>query len=132
MIDHFNLPVSNLEASRRFYELALAPLGLTFLMTDGDAVGFGADTWAFGIVAAKLPLPRLHLAFRATSREAVDQFFQAALIAGGRSNGSAGIRTAYDPSYYAAFVLDPDGHNIEAVCRNAAMPSISLEGTREG
>src|SRR5689334_25411889 len=100
-------------------------------MTDGDAVGFGADTWAFGIVAAKLPLPHLHLACRATSREAVDQFFQAALIAGGRSNGSPGIRTAYDPSYYAAFVLDPDGHNIEAVCRNTAMHDTSLERTGE-
>ena len=116
MIDHFNLPVSNLEASRRFYELALAPLGLTFLMKDGDAVGFGVDTWAFGIVTATLPLPHLHLAFRARSQEVVDRFFQAAIIAGGRSNGAPGIRADYDPLYYAAFVLDPDGHNIEAVC----------------
>jgi catechol 2,3-dioxygenase-like lactoylglutathione lyase family enzyme len=131
VIDHFNLPVSNLEASRRFYERALAPLGLTFLMKDGDAIGFGVETWVFGLVAETLPIPPLHLAFRAASREAVDKFFSVAILAGGRSNGSPGIRAAYDPSYYAAYVLDPDGHNVEAVCRSAAMPNISLEQARE-
>lgn len=131
MIDHFNLPVSNLEVSRAFYERALAPMGLKFLMKDGDAVGFGIDSWTFGIAATVAPFPHLHLAFRAGSREVVDQFFQAALTAGGRSNGSPGIRAAYDPSYYAAFVLDPDGHNIETVCRSGAIPNTSLERTRE-
>ena len=62
MIDHFNLPVSDLERSRRFYELALAPLGFHFILQDGNAVGFGRDTWRFGVVATSPPFPRLHLA----------------------------------------------------------------------
>jgi catechol 2,3-dioxygenase-like lactoylglutathione lyase family enzyme len=117
MIDHFILPVSDLERSCRFYERVLAPLGMRFLERDGDAMGFGVDNWAFGIVATARPSPRLHLAFRAKSRGAVDQFFQVATDAGAQSNGSPGIRAAYDPAYYAAFVIDHDGHNIEAVCR---------------
>jgi catechol 2,3-dioxygenase-like lactoylglutathione lyase family enzyme len=117
MIDQFILPVSDLERSCRFYERVLAPLGMRFLERDGDAMGFGVDNWAFGIVATARPFPRLHLAFRAKSRGAVDQFFQVATDAGAQSNGSPGIRAAYDPAYYAAFVIDHDGHNIEAVCR---------------
>ncbi|MBI1817026.1 MAG: VOC family protein [Deltaproteobacteria bacterium] len=117
MIDHFNLPVSDLARSRRFYERVLAPLGFQFLMQDGDAVGFGTDTWRFGIVATLTPFPSLHLAFTAGSRVAVDGFFEAATSLGAQANGPPGIRPHYDPDYYAAFVLDPDGHNIEAVCR---------------
>ena len=117
MIDHFNLPVTDLERSRGFYEHVLAPLGLRFILQDGSAVGFGTDTWAFGIVVVGEAFPRLHLAFAAQSRAAVDRFFEAALSLGARSNGAPGFRTEYDPSYYAAFVFDPDGHNIEAVCR---------------
>ena len=117
MIDHFNLPVSDLERSRRFYEHVLAPLGLRFILQDGSAVGFGTDTWAFGIVVVREAFPKLHLAFAAQSRAAVDRFFEAALSLGAQSNGAPGFRTEYDPSYYAAFVFDPDGHNIEAVCR---------------
>jgi catechol 2,3-dioxygenase-like lactoylglutathione lyase family enzyme len=131
MIDHFNLPVSDLAASRRFYERILGPLGFRFLMRDGDAVGFGVDTWAFGIVATPRPFPKLHLAFRAKSREAVDRFFREAINAGGQANGSPGIRAAYDPGYYAAFVLDPDGHNIEAVCRGALTADHGIEPLRE-
>ena len=117
MIDHFILPVSDLESSRRFYERVLAPLGLRSLPQEGAAVGFGIDTWAFGIVSTAPPFPRLHVAFRARSRDAVNQFFQVATAAGAKPNGPPGIRPAYDPAYYAAFVIDPDGHNIEAVCR---------------
>jgi catechol 2,3-dioxygenase-like lactoylglutathione lyase family enzyme len=117
MIDHFNLPVSDLERSRRFYEHVLAPLGLRFILQDGSAAGFGTDTWAFGIVVLHEAFPKLHLAFTAHSRAVVDRFFEAALSLGAQSNGAPGLRTQYDPSYYAAFVLDPDGHNIEAVCR---------------
>lgn len=117
MIDHFNLPVGNLASSRRFYERVLEPLELRFLMEDGDAVGFGTETWQFGIVATQKPFPRLHLAFAASSRRAVDRFFEVATSIGARSNGSPGVRSEYDSDYYAAFVLDPDGHNIEAVCR---------------
>jgi catechol 2,3-dioxygenase-like lactoylglutathione lyase family enzyme len=120
VIDHFILPVSDLDRSCRFYELVLAPLGMRFVSRDGDAIGFGVDNWAFGIVATARPFPRLHVAFRAKSRSVVDQFFQVATDAGAQSNGSPGIRPAYDPAYYAAFVIDPDDHNIEAVCRGDA------------
>ena len=117
MIDHFNLPVSDLARSRQFYERILTPLGFPFLMQDGNAVGFGTDTWCFGIIATPAPFPMLHLAFTASSRDAVDRFFAAATALGARSNGPPGIRPHYDADYYAAFVFDPDGHNIEAVCR---------------
>ncbi len=117
MIDHFNLPVSDLGRSRQFYELVLDPLGFRLLMQDGRAIGFGTDTWRFGIVETAPPFPCLHLAFTASSRRAVDRFFEAATSLGARSNGHPGLRPRYDPDYYAAFVLDPDGHNIEAVCR---------------
>ena len=117
MIDHFNLPVLNLALSRKFYEHVLTPLGYRFFAEDGSAIGFGRDSWEFGIVAVSAPTHRLHLAFRARSRQAVDAFFAAALAAGGTSNGPPGVRHEYDPQYYAAFVLDPDGHNLEAVFR---------------
>jgi catechol 2,3-dioxygenase-like lactoylglutathione lyase family enzyme len=117
VIDHFNLPVLNLARSRAFYEEALVPLGLGFLAVDGGAIGFGKENWEFGIVAASVPLPRIHLAFQAPSRAAVNAFFSAAFAAGGIPNGPPGIRAQYDSGYYAAFVLDPDGHNIEAVFR---------------
>jgi catechol 2,3-dioxygenase-like lactoylglutathione lyase family enzyme len=117
VIDHFNLPVLDLERSRDFYGLALAPLGLRLLAVDGHAIGFGDDTWSFGIVLTRPPIPALHVAFQAPSRTAVDAFYNAAIAAGAVSNGPPGLRQQYDPQYYAAFVLDPDGHNIEAVHR---------------
>lgn len=117
MIDHFNLPVSDLARSRSFYEGVLEPLGFLVVAQDGQAIGFGAGNWSFGIVATQPPLSRLHLAFIAASRSAVDRFYEAAISLGGRSNGSPGLRPEYDPDYYAAFIIDPDGHNIEAVCR---------------
>ncbi len=117
MIDHFNLPVLDLARSREFYERALAPLETRLVAIDGEAIGFGREAWEFGIVATPAPVPRLHVAFHAGSRSAVDAFYDAALAAGGRPNGPPGVRPHYDPQYYAAFVLDPDGHNIEAVCR---------------
>jgi predicted lactoylglutathione lyase len=89
-------------------------------MQDGNAVGFGTETWRFGIVATVAPFTRLHLAFSASSRRTVDRFFEAAISLGAQSNGPPGVRLQYDADYYAAFVLDPDGHNIEAVCRSAA------------
>ena len=118
MIDHVNLPVRDLERSRSFYESVLEPLGLRVLARDGQAFGFGDQTWAFGIVEATTPFPPLHLAFVAPSRSAVDRFHDAALAAGARSAGSPGLRPLYDPDYYAAYVLAPDGHRIEAVCRS--------------
>jgi len=126
MIDHFNLPVSELAVSRRVDECILAPVGLRPLMQDGAAVGFGVDTWAFGMLTTSPPFPKLHVAFRATSRDAVD-CFRAATGAGGQSNGPLGIREAYDPAYYAAFIIDPDSHNIEAVCRGGPHGSVRCQ-----
>jgi len=123
MIDHIGLSVSDPQVSRPFYERALAPLGYQLLreiptqITGGRVVlGFGAppkpDFW----VAEGTPqTPRLHVAFRAESRAAVDAFYAAAIAAGGKDNGPPGPRPQYHAHYYAAFVLDPDGHNIEAV-----------------
>jgi catechol 2,3-dioxygenase-like lactoylglutathione lyase family enzyme len=119
MIDHVNLPVSSLQTSRAFYEAALAPLDLPFLMEDGGAVGFGASTWSFGIVQESSAFPALHVAFAAKTREAVRAFYRAALDSGATDNGAPGPRPKYGPGYFAAFVRDPDGHNVEAVCRGA-------------
>jgi len=117
VLDHFNLPVFDLGRSRRFYERVLAPLESRFFAEDGPAIGFGNSAWQFGIVATPAPISKLHVAFRAPSRNAVDAFFNEALAAGATSNGPPGVRQQYDPQYYAAFVLDPDGHNVEAVFR---------------
>lgn len=123
MIDHVGLSVSDPKLSRPFYEQALGPLGYQMLreiptqVTGGKVVlGFGAppkpDFW---VTEGTPQTPRLHVAFRAESRAAVDAFYAAALAAGGRDNGPPGPRPQYHAHYYAAFVLDPDGHNIEAV-----------------
>ena len=117
MIDHFNLPVGDLARSRAFYERVLAPLGYGFVMQDGAAAGFGRDSWEFGILAMAAPIQTIHLAFTASSRQAVDDFFSAAIAAGAVSKGAPGLRPDYSPTYYAAFVIDPDGHNVEAVHR---------------
>ena len=117
IVDHVNLPVRDLQRARRFYEAALQPLGYRFLMQNGSAVGFGTSNWSFGVVQTTAPFPSIHLAFSANTAEQVVKFFEAALQAGGRSNGEPGLRPHYHASYYAAFVLDPDGHNIEAVFR---------------
>jgi catechol 2,3-dioxygenase-like lactoylglutathione lyase family enzyme len=132
MIDHTGLTVSQPLESRRFYTDALAPLGYSLLMevptehTGGRVVlGFGAapkpDFW---LAEGSPNEPRLHIAFRAESRAQVDAFHRAALAAGGRDNGAPGLRPHYHASYYGAFVLDPDGHNIEAVCHEAEPPPL--------
>jgi len=124
MIDHTGLTVSDPTRSRHFYDKALAPIGYEVLMevpkdfTDGRAVfGYGVDPKADFWVSEGVPnQPRLHVAFRAERRDQVDEFYKAALAAGGKDNGSPGLRPHYHPDYYGAFVLDPDGHNIEVVC----------------
>lgn len=126
MLDHTGVVVSDLAASRRFYLAALAPLGLQLqheipaaVTGHVEVLGFGAEGLsAFWISPGQPNRPPLHLAFRAASRAQVDAFHQAALAAGGRDNGAPGPRPHYHPRYYGAFVLDPDGHNIEAVCRD--------------
>jgi catechol 2,3-dioxygenase-like lactoylglutathione lyase family enzyme len=128
MIDHTGFNVSDLAASKVFYSAALAPLGFRILRDLGFAVGYGSDGWVaagydpdgpFWIAEGPPQEPRVHLAFVATSHEAVRRFHAAALAHGGRDNGAPGYRTRYHPHYYAAFVLDPDGYNIEAVCHRA-------------
>lgn len=125
MLDHIGLAVSDLRRSKLFYRAALAPLGYGPTVEEEDAAGFGVtsghgrspdpggDFWIWQGTPAP-PLP--HIAFSAGSRRAVDAFFEAALAAGGRDNGAPGLRPHYHAGYYAAFVLDPDGYNIEAVC----------------
>lgn len=117
MLDHVSLRVANYERSKRFFESALAPLGYTVIMEfGGAAAGLGAqgkpDFW---ISPGQASGP-LHVAFLSPDRATVDAFYQAALAAGGRDNGTPGLRPEYHPSYYGAFVHDPDGNNVEVVC----------------
>lgn len=117
MIDHLTLKVRDLARSRALLSAALAPLGYEVLMEFEGMVGMGADKKP-DLWLAQDPegtRPPLHLAFTAPSRKAVDAFHAAALAAGARDNGGPGIRKEYHPTYYAAFVLDLDGHNLEAV-----------------
>ena len=123
MIDHLALDVSDLEKSGRFYEHALAPLGYQKLMDAPQefggrlTLGWEDSTKSdFYISEGSRTVPSMHIAFRAGSREQVDEFFKAAIAAGGKDNGKPGLRPEYHETYYGAFVLDPDGHNIEAVC----------------
>jgi catechol 2,3-dioxygenase-like lactoylglutathione lyase family enzyme len=127
MLDHTGFPVSDYARSKAFYLQALAPLGYALVMevqqdeNDSPAAGFGADgkpdLWIGGEGGLQRPI---HIAIAAPNRAAVDAFHRAALAAGGKDNGAPGLRPHYHPSYYAAFVLDPDGHNIEAVCHAPA------------
>jgi len=117
MLDHFNLPVSNLSKSVAFYQKVLKPLHMTLLVEEEGAVGFGESTWDFGLEETAESFPVIHLAFKAGSHQAVRDFYAAALDAGGRDNGEPGVREHYGQNYYATYILDPDNHNIEAVCR---------------
>lgn len=116
VIDHLKLGVSDLARSRAFYLAALTPLGFSELGADEHAVSFGPPGLDDFIVSALVPAaPGLHVAFAAERPEQVDAFHAAALAAGGVDNGPPGPRAQYSPGYYGAFVLDPDGHNVEAV-----------------
>jgi catechol 2,3-dioxygenase-like lactoylglutathione lyase family enzyme len=118
MLDHVTIGVSDIERSRSFYDLALRPLGITRLYAEGEtASGYGVAPKAFFWISWRgLPQTGAHIAFTAQDRAVVDRFHAEAIAAGGKDNGAPGIRPNYHPSYYGAFVLDPDGHNIEAVC----------------
>ena len=117
MFDHIGLQVKDLAASVRFYEAVLAPLGFVLCSRDETSAGFGPkDAPALWLYAdAKAKPARTHVAFRASDRKPIDRFYAAGLEAGGRDNGKPGVRTDYSPTYYAAFLLDPDGNNVEAV-----------------
>jgi catechol 2,3-dioxygenase-like lactoylglutathione lyase family enzyme len=127
MIDHVGFPVSNYERSKTFYAAALAPLGYVLVMevgqveNDHPAAGFGRggkpDFWIGGEGGLD---GVLHVAIAADDRASVDAFHRAAIAAGGVDNGPPGLRPHYHASYYAAFVRDPDGHNVEAVCHRPA------------
>jgi catechol 2,3-dioxygenase-like lactoylglutathione lyase family enzyme len=119
VIDHVGVNVRDYEISRAFYELALAPLGYGVVMAfeEHKRAGFGTAGKPVFWVCEREPFGTgTHLAFRCDRRETVDAFHAAALAAGGRDNGGPGLREHYHPSYYGAFVLDPDGNNVEAVC----------------
>lgn len=127
MIDHTGFTMSDPKKSIAFYDKALAPLGYKVLMevptehTGGKVVvGYGVppkpDFW---LAEGTPQTPRTHLAFRADNKQQVDEFYEAALAAGGTDNGPPGPRPHYHAGYYGAFVLDPDGYNVEAVCHTA-------------
>jgi catechol 2,3-dioxygenase-like lactoylglutathione lyase family enzyme len=116
MLDHLYIPSSDVAASRAFYEQALAPLGLAIVITRPGLVGFGVSPKPEFFLREGTPGEPVHVAFGAPDRVTVDAFHAAALAAGGRDNGGPGVREIYHPRYYGAFALDPDGHNVEAVC----------------
>ena len=127
MIDHTAVAVRDFDASKQFYDAALAPLGASLVMmvpeehTGGAKVGgYGYDRPQFWLYESDEPGPGRHYAFTADTRAEVGAFYEEAMAAGGRDNGAPGLRAHYHPNYYSAFVLDPDGNNIAAVCHSPA------------
>ena len=128
MLDHVGFVVSEYDRAKRFYSVALAPLSISLIMEItpektgllGYHAGFGSDGKPFFWIGNRgRPISGLHVAFEAKSRQLVDQFHREALRIGGRDNGAPGLRSHYHANYYGAFVLDPDGNNVEAVCHGA-------------
>jgi catechol 2,3-dioxygenase-like lactoylglutathione lyase family enzyme len=127
MLDHIGIDVSDIARSKTFYEAALAALGYDIRKENEHGVGFGVvagyrrslDPAGEFWIAQGEPFPAFHVAFSARSRADVDAFHKAALAAGGTDNGAPGLRPQYHPDYYGAFVRDPDGYNVEAVCHEA-------------
>ena len=128
MLHHLSLGAVNIERAARFYDAALEPLGYVRVWTDlrpgqqGQAVGYGpvgsGDKLAIKQVSLPVPeIPGFHVALAAPSRAAVAAFHAAALAAGGTDNGQPGLRPDYGPNYFAAFIVDPEGHRLEAVCK---------------
>jgi catechol 2,3-dioxygenase-like lactoylglutathione lyase family enzyme len=132
MLDHVSLGVSDLERSRRFYDAALRPLGLVRIVDfGGRGSDYGAAPGSLGVeftitreASVRTPVAGAHVCFRAPDREAVRFFHAAALAAGGSDDGPPGLRPHYHAGYFGAFVLDPDGHRIEAVCHAPEAPTV--------
>lgn len=117
MLDHVSLPVSDPERSKRFYEQALSPIGCRLLMEHAiSGAGVGREGKPCFWIRRGAVGTAVHVAFTAPDRATVDAFHSTAVSAGGRDNGRPGLRPEYHPTYYGAFVLDPDGNNVEAVC----------------
>lgn len=118
MLDHVTIGVQDVELSKIFYDAILRPLGIQRLYAEGETfAGYGIGSKAFFWIGQRAaPQTSAHIAFTAENREMVDRFHRAALVAGGVDNGAPGLRRHYHSNYYGAFILDPDGHNIEAVC----------------
>ena len=118
MLDHIGLVVVDFDKSVAFYESVLAPLGVAVLMRSSSEVGFGRDGRPQFWIYRGASSGRMHLAFTARTEGEVRAFHAAALAAGARDNGAPGLRAHYDPNYYSAYAIDPNGHNIEAVCHS--------------
>ena len=133
MIDHVSVGVSDLEQSRKFYDAVLRPLGIVRIV-DFEQRGsdYGTMPGSLGVeftitveAGDSLPSRGMHLCFRAHDRVAVQAFHAAALVTGGRSDGEPGLRPQYHPDYFAAFVIDPDEHRVEAVCHAPPLPTVA-------
>jgi len=129
MLDHVTIGVGDVQRSKEFYNKALHPLGIECLYAEGGTfAGYGANRKAFFWIGLRSqPQTGAHIAFASQDRETVDAFYAEALAAGGRDNGPPGLRPHYHANYYGAFILDPDGHNIEAVCH---LPAEQIAQTR--
>ena len=137
MLDHVSLGVTEIDRSRRFYDAALRPLGLVRIVDFGEGRGsdYGASPGSPGVeftitreAEVRTPIPGAHICFRAPDRAAVDAFHAAALACGGRDDGAPGLQPNYHADYYGAFVLDPDGHRVEAVCHAPTNPTFVASG----
>jgi catechol 2,3-dioxygenase-like lactoylglutathione lyase family enzyme len=121
MLNHISIGVRDIARSKRFYDAALRPLGYSCLNETPGSLGYGLHAVALWIAASGRPVPAddksgLHFCFDAPTRKSVDAFHAAGLRSGGRDNGKPGLRADYGPSYYAAFIVDPDGYRLEAYC----------------
>jgi catechol 2,3-dioxygenase-like lactoylglutathione lyase family enzyme len=121
MLDHISIHITNLDLSVAFYDRVLGALGISRSFSIPGIAAYGQMFfWLYAGKSSDTPTPeRQHLAFKANDRSAVDAFYQAALATGGKDNGAPGIRSNYHPNYYAAYVIDPDGYKLEAVCHNS-------------